>query len=333
LVNALNAAESSDQLYNIEHRYHISKENNDIVFLNSGYQYYWSLEGVYNRRSFKSIEKNYKIVLSQLSHYYMDQFGVDKVKADFWSKFYLHALRTQSSGKININFFNKQLNRVKSREADIEDILDIVASRYSIKRLKINKYNSLMYPKIVYDRALNIAVGANAPIEVIHELLTSEANINGEGEPVIFNSIDNPKLLKLLIKNGAEIDRRNGFGKTALMMAAHMNNDEAVMLLSEAGADPNAKTWEKSPLIEDEYGNMRPDCRYSQVKIKERTPLMYAAENSSLNIFKILVEAGADIHAMDTRRRTVKALLLKNTVMNESEFVIANALLNFNRPN
>ena len=50
-----------------------------------------------------------------------------------------------------------------------------------------------------------------------------------------------PALVRLLLQNGADPNRRDTLGTTALMLAAASGNADAVTALVDAGADPNAK--------------------------------------------------------------------------------------------
>ncbi len=56
---------------------------------------------------------------------------------------------------------------------------------------------------------------------------------------------NHPKIVKLLIKNGAHLNFRANFGTTPLHIAVHQGNIEAVKELINGGADINAKTTSK----------------------------------------------------------------------------------------
>lgn len=49
------------------------------------------------------------------------------------------------------------------------------------------------------------------------------------------------ELLKLLIKEGAELELRDDVGRTALLWAAEYGRSEAVALLLDLGSDPNVR--------------------------------------------------------------------------------------------
>ena len=78
-----------------------------------------------------------------------------------------------------------------------------------------------------------------------------------------------------LISTGADVNAKNKWGETALMLAAQHGRAEAVKILIEAKADMNAKS-------ESGY-----------------TALMLAAMNGRTEAVKALIEAKADVSAKD----------------------------------
>jgi len=58
----------------------------------------------------------------------------------------------------------------------------------------------------------------------------------------LLDAVEYPVILKAILNAGADIDTSNDFGKSALMVAAHMNRPDSVRLLLQAGADPNLET-------------------------------------------------------------------------------------------
>jgi uncharacterized protein YecT (DUF1311 family) len=90
----------------------------------------------------------------------------------------------------------------------------------------------------------------------------------------------------------------DGFGKTLLMYAAHMNNLDSIRYLLAHGADVNQRTHkDHSPYT---------------TRIHERSALMYAAENASLEVIRELINHGADINAVDSSGRTIGGYLQLN---------------------
>jgi hypothetical protein len=78
-----------------------------------------------------------------------------------------------------------------------------------------------------------------------------------------------PEAIQFLIDRGADVNKSNSFGMTALMFAAYSGNDEAIELLLRRGADVN---------VSDENGN---------------TALSYAKQKRHRTTIALLLRAGA----------------------------------------
>lgn len=116
----------------------------------------------------------------------------------------------------------------------------------------------------------------------------------------LFAVLDQPNLFEELIGLGADINARNGYGKTALMYAAHLDNKKAVSRLLALGADVNAATTPGN-LEGDPFGCTRAP------EIAGRTALTYAAENASIAAIRLLLDAGAD-RTVQLRRQSISDL-------------------------
>ena len=81
---------------------------------------------------------------------------------------------------------------------------------------------------------------------------------------------DDADRVRQLIDSGADVNRLQGDGATALHWAVHRNNLATARLLLDAGADPNA------------------------ANDLDATPLWLAAENGSARMAELLLDAGAD---------------------------------------
>lgn len=79
--------------------------------------------------------------------------------------------------------------------------------------------------------------------------------------------------LRELVERGVDLDVRDRFGQSGLMMAANANQLESVKVLLDAGAPVN---------VTDDEGN---------------TPLMFASQQGSEEIVQLLIDAGAELSA------------------------------------
>jgi len=146
----------------------------------------------------------------------------------------------------------------------------------------------------------------NASAELVDVLLKAGADaktVIKDGETVLMAAArtGSPRAVQMLIESGAPVDAREArMGETALMWAVAENHPEAAKLLIARGADVNARTSDlKFP--KDRFGlegvlTILPHGRW--------TPLMYAARQGSLEAARVLVDAGADVNALDPDRST-----------------------------
>lgn len=128
-------------------------------------------------------------------------------------------------------------------------------------------------------------------LEKVKEYLKNGVDINsvnalGNDTPLIMAIyFKHHEIVEYLIKHGADIEHRSGWGKTALMYAASENSIESIHCLLKHGADIEAK---------DNYG---------------WTPLMWASTtDNNLNAFKVLLEAGANSSASANNGESVYML-------------------------
>ncbi|WP_321396752.1 ankyrin repeat domain-containing protein [Emcibacter sp.] len=289
------------------------------------FQFLWSMEDSFNRRAYRMLGKHSLKAIDELALYYLKNYNVNEQVAHKWAGYHVFRLRSisapQGSFLYTYRDYLESIDRMNERTANADDFIQLAHKIHLNYWMFYHEKEEIS--QFSYDKALNMAVGASAPNEILTEIITRGADVNSPWEAPLLNVVDHPEILNFMIDSGANPDQRNGFGKTALMTAAHMNQRKAVKILLIAGADPNAKTWLEIPEREDNpFAEPRrnvADCRYETVKYRERTALMYAAENASLELFKILIEAGADNIAKDSRGRSIGDYLKMNEVMSTEE--------------
>jgi ankyrin repeat protein len=87
------------------------------------------------------------------------------------------------------------------------------------------------------------------------------------------------------------------------MTAAQFDLLPAARLLLAQGADVNART----------------SATLGHQNFKERSALMYAAENAGMPMIRLVVGAGADVGAVDSAKRDVFNYLSRNETMTAQE--------------
>ncbi len=152
---------------------------------------------------------------------------------------------------------------------------------------------------------LSLAAG-NASGAMVRLLLEAGANPNAtirDGETILMAAArtGSPQAVKLLLDRGADVNaREQTLGENALMWAAAEDHPEAVTLLIAHGADVNGRTsnlaWSKDRFGLEGVLTILPHGRW--------TPLMYAARQGSLGAARVLVDAGAEVNALDPDRST-----------------------------
>ena len=142
------------------------------------------------------------------------------------------------------------------------------------------------------------AVNGSAPM--IERLLEAGADANEsgvEGETVLMTVARTGEVAaaRVLLENGAQVDTRESWrGQTALMWAAAQRHPEMVRELIARGADvhvrSNTREWERQRTAEP---------RAKWLPLGSLTPLMFASREGCVECIPILVEAGADVNAVD----------------------------------
>jgi ankyrin repeat protein len=113
--------------------------------------------------------------------------------------------------------------------------------------------------------------------------------------------------LKNLLKRGADINKRDGYGETALLITIEEGNQKTARFLMDKGADINGRdtTFGKTPLlkaIEADQPAIARDLMDKRVDVNLAdkngwTPLLRASEHGQLEVVQALLAHGADVSA------------------------------------
>lgn len=155
-------------------------------------------------------------------------------------------------------------------------------------------------------------------LETFERLLTRE-NVNERDENTDSTALEyavrngNREMLQLLLRSGADVNTRNSFKQTPLMLLGEESTDHMVWDLVHAGAKVNLK---------DEYGDtalmevareknlpllmalLNAGARVDTKNKEGKTALMLAADSNHLANIRALIRAGADLNARDSDGRT-----------------------------
>ena len=151
-------------------------------------------------------------------------------------------------------------------------------------------------------------------LRLVELLLNNGANMNSKhgDRPLLHIAVDsrNRELVSLLLDRGAEVDAVDNNNFTALSSAVIRGDFEISSLLLSRGADMNAAAV-------DGLTAMHRACYYGHVDIvklimsknfdinlksvgPELTPLHWATEGGKFEVAKILIDANAQIDAVDS---------------------------------
>lgn len=122
---------------------------------------------------------------------------------------------------------------------------------------------------------------AHGQPKLVKKLLDQGAEVNQKdeyGETALSHAITsgNVEIIKMLLDKGAEVDEKDEYGETALRRATRGKNVEVVKILLDKGADPNL------------------ECSDGE------TPLSCAILDRSIDILRILLARGGDLNKPST---------------------------------
>ena len=123
----------------------------------------------------------------------------------------------------------------------------------------------------------------------------SKSDVSYNVHHLITASFFSPKLIEHVMKKGEGLEAKNPYGKTPLMVAAHIGNKAAVSGLISRNVDMSATLKTPEELLK--AGG--PHSGNNYMKPLPRTALDYAIENSPMDIITLLLNEGAASAAKD----------------------------------
>ena len=168
--------------------------------------------------------------------------------------------------------------------------------------------------------ALSVSAAFGGTVQDLLNEINSARESSGSNEQITerVNAILTPERIKAVISSGDDINAKDKYGTTALILAVqYSNNPEVVKTLIEGGADVNAKDNDGKDVAAYVQNNKNPEIR-DMFKVMEfggeKTALINAAQkNAYSSDSRSLIEAGADIHATNQNGATALMIAAANT--------------------
>jgi len=185
-----------------------------------------------------------------------------------------------------------------------------------------------------WSRELKVEI-MNGNLERVKELINSEGldvnAVNREGKSYLHiaaANVDTDKageITKFLLSKGIKVDAKDNYGVTPLIGAALWDNKKSAEVLIENGADidyQDTGKWQGTPIL---YSLTHIPIRYKVAKLliakdadvnvhfknytydknkNKWTPLHFAADDGSLYMAWLLVDAGAEVNPVDENGKT-----------------------------
>ena len=217
----------------------------------------WSLYGRWNRTYWESLVSLFETATKDLSHYYQDQLNIDANESALLA-----------SGALMRRMFN--LGPAGYNELKPDPLVSAILQDKSVEEITRILDQGWSEEHLTQSKALYI----------------------GQSDHPLHAAITRPDIVELLLDSGLEPSATNSFGKTALMAAAHHNDLESARILLDAGAEINARILHPGEIIASQEKRLPGHCQ-NTITIRHgwRTALMYAAENASLDLVKLLLKA------------------------------------------
>merc|ERR1711871_1144055 len=121
-------------------------------------------------------------------------------------------------------------------------------------------------------------------------------------------------MARLFLLNGADVNRTDKEGRTALMIACREGHEKVVESLLYFGSNIDATDWggRTALMLAASKGrtgvvNILLDCPYCTLDLTNdlnRSALMYACRDGHYECASLLIKAGVDVNRTDSLRRT-----------------------------
>ena len=246
---------------------------------------YWANESLFNFLKYKKFSEAYKNAQTPLVKFY-EGLGLDTASAAYYATSVVNEFLSFSVGK--------NVNKAKILTPE---------QKMMAQKISQDELANLLYSKnfttAELTELLNVALLNEKSKEMITEIIRRGADINLGDETPLFFALKNIENVKLLLKNRADVNHKNFFGKSALFYAVQFDDRALCELLLKSGANAN-----ESYIDENTKMNM---INFGQAQVEDtcglehtnRSVFMHAAAHATPEILKLLIDSGADINATD----------------------------------
>lgn len=145
---------------------------------------------------------------------------------------------------------------------------------------------------------------------------------------------NSPKVAKLLIDNGANIEAKDNQGRTLLSIASRFNCIDTVRLLIEAGADVNqviedigytplhCAAFESSIELIELLINSGAKETINHLAEVNQTPLIIALIKNRIDVMEFLISKGADVNQLDLHGKSLLHLAVEKNNVEAVELLV-----------
>ena len=161
--------------------------------------------------------------------------------------------------------------------------------------------------------------------DLVNRLLQAGADPNtlvtAQAETVLMKAARDGNLgaVKALVEHGAEVNVKENFrGQTAVMWAAAEGHAGIVSLLAAHGADLNLRSYDRDPTLP----KMEAGTPNAPIARGGLTALLFAARQGETDAVKALLDAKADINAVDSDGNNALTLAILNTHYDLTQMLI-----------
>ena len=246
---------------------------------------YWANESLFNFLKYKKFSEAYKNAQTPLVKFY-EGLGLDTASAAYYATSVVNEFLSFSVGKnVNKAKILTQEQKMMAQKMSFDELANLLYSKN--------------FTTAELTELLNIALLNDKSKEMIAEIIRRGADINLGDETPLFFALKNIENVKLLLKNRADVNHKNFFGKSALFYAVQFDDRALCELLLKSGANAN-----ESYIDENTKMNM---INFGQAQVEDtcglehtnRSVFMHAAAHATPEILKLLIDSGADINATD----------------------------------